>query len=93
MAIATGGPRALVGPRLDVLGIRDWFGAIVTAADVEYGKPHPEPFLRAAQLLGVDPTRCRAYEDAPSGMESARAAGMDVVDVATLIGPADAPQP
>ena len=93
MAIATGGPRALVGPRLDVLGIRDWFGAIVTADDVEYGKPHPEPFLRAAQLLGVDPTRCRAYEDAPSGMESARAAGMDVVDVATLIGPADAPQP
>lgn len=93
MAIATGGPRALVGPRLEALGVRDWFAAIVTADDVEHGKPHPEPFLRAAELLGVDPTRCRAYEDAPSGIESARAAGMEVVDVATLIDPADAPLP
>ncbi|MCR9166450.1 MAG: HAD family hydrolase [Nannocystaceae bacterium] len=93
MAIATGGPRAVVGPRLDALGIREWFDAIVTADDVEQGKPHPEPFLRAAELLGVDPTRCRAYEDAPAGIEAARAAGMDVVDVATLIDRADAPQP
>ena len=93
MAIATGGPRALVGPRLEALGVHAWFGAIVTADDVAQGKPHPEPFLRAAELLGVDPTRCRAYEDAPAGIESARAAGMEVVDVATLIGPADAPQP
>jgi len=90
MAIATGGPRALVGMRLDMLGIRDWFGAIVTADDVTHGKPHPEPFLRAAALLGVDPKRCRAYEDAASGIAAAEAAGMEVVDVNTLIERSDA---
>lgn len=93
MAIATGGPRALIGPRMAALGIEDWFGAVVTADDVERGKPDPDPFLRAAELLGVDPTRCRAYEDAPSGFASARAAGMEVIDVATLIDPAAAPRP
>jgi len=93
MAVATGGPRALIGPRLEAIGLQAWFDAVVTADDVSRGKPNPEPFLLAAQRLGVDPTRCRAYEDAPSGIESARAAGMDVVDVATLIGRTGAPQP
>ena len=93
MAIATGGPRALVGPRMEALGIHGWFGAIVTADDVARGKPAPDPFLLAAKLLGVDPTRCRAYEDAPAGLASARAAGMEVIDVATLIAPVDAPRP
>jgi HAD superfamily hydrolase (TIGR01509 family) len=92
LAIATGGPRALVGPRLEALGIRGWFDAIVTADDVIHGKPDPEPFLLAASLLGVDPTRCRAYEDAPAGIASALAAGMEVIDVATLIDPAAAPR-
>ena len=93
MAIATGGSRALVGMRLDMLGIRAWFGAVVTADDVTLGKPHPEPFLRAAELLGVDPKRCRAYEDAASGIAAAEAAGMEVVDVNTLIERTDGPQP
>lgn len=93
MAIATGGPRALIGPRMEALGIHDWFAAIVTADDVARGKPEPDPFLLAAKLLGVDPTRCRAYEDAPAGIASARAAGMEVIDVATLIDPGGAPQP
>lgn len=92
MAIATGGPRRLVGMRLDMLGIHGWFGAVVTADDVTNGKPDPEPFLRAAELLGVDPRRCRAYEDAASGIASAQAAGMEVVDVATIIGRAGAPR-
>ncbi len=90
-AVAPGGPRALIGPRMEALGIHHWFAAIVTADDVERGKPEPDPFLLAAELLGVDPTRCRAYEDAPSGLASARAAGMEVIDVATLIGPSAAP--
>lgn len=85
LGIATGGPKALVGMRLEMIGIHEWFGAIVTADDVTHGKPHPEPFLRAAELLGVDPTRCRAYEDAASGIAAAEAAGMEVVNVNTLI--------
>jgi sugar-phosphatase len=47
------------------------------------GKPHPEGFLRAAELLGVDPKKCVAFEDAPAGIEAARAAGMIVVGVET----------
>ncbi len=93
MAIATGGPRAVVEPRLERLGIRTWFQAVVTADDVTRGKPDPEPFTRAAALLGVEASRCRAYEDAAAGIASARAAGMEVIDVSTLIGQDDEPQP
>jgi sugar-phosphatase len=50
---------------------------------VERGKPDPEGFLRAAELLGVDPVKCLAFEDAPAGIEAARAAGMIVVGVET----------
>lgn len=48
---------------------------LVTADDVTHGKPHPDPYLRAAHLLGVDPTRCVVFEDAPSGLAAGRAAG------------------
>ena len=48
---------------------------LVTADDVVRGKPHPEPFLEAARRLGVDPRRCLVVEDAPKGLEAARAAG------------------
>jgi len=48
---------------------------LVTADDVVNGKPHPEPFLEAARRLGVDPRRCLVIEDAPKGLEAAKAAG------------------
>lgn len=67
MGIATGGYRKVVGRTLSVLGIHDWFGAVVTVDDVTHGKPHPETFALAAQKLGVDPRRCLAYEDADPG--------------------------
>jgi sugar-phosphatase len=56
---------------------------LVSADMVERGKPHPEGFLRAAELLGVAPARCLVFEDAPAGIESAKAAGMLVVGVET----------
>jgi sugar-phosphatase len=56
---------------------------IVTADDVVNGKPHPEPFLQAAQLLGVDPRRCLVVEDAPEGLEAAQAAGCHTLAVVT----------
>ena len=56
---------------------------LVTADDVVHGKPHPEPFLRAARLLGVDPRRCLVVEDAPKGLEAARAAGCFTLAVVT----------
>jgi mannitol-1-/sugar-/sorbitol-6-phosphatase len=56
---------------------------LVTADGVVYGKPHPEPFLEAARRLGVDPRRCLVVEDAPSGLEAARAAGCFTLAVVT----------
>jgi len=54
---------------------------IVTADDVEIGKPNPAPYLLAAQKLGADPRDCLVVEDAPAGCESGRAAGMTVLAV------------
>jgi len=56
---------------------------LVTADDVVHGKPHPEPFLEAARRLGVDPRRCLVVEDAPRGLEAARAAGCFTLAVLT----------
>ena len=55
----------------------------VSADDVENGKPHPEAYLRGAEILGVSPEACVVVEDAPSGVSSARSAGMRVIAVAT----------
>jgi sugar-phosphatase len=55
----------------------------VTVDDVVHGKPHPEPFLEAARRLGADPRRCLVVEDAPKGLEAARAAGCFTLAVVT----------
>ena len=57
------------------------FAAVVTGDLVEHGKPHPEPYLLAARLLGVEPGDCVAIEDSPIGLASARAAGVWTVGV------------
>jgi HAD superfamily hydrolase (TIGR01509 family) len=57
------------------------FGAIVTGDAVTHGKPHPEPYLRAAEMLGVDPAACIAIEDSGTGAASANAAGCHVIVV------------
>jgi beta-phosphoglucomutase family hydrolase len=71
---------------LDNLHIRHYFKAIVSAADVTISKPHPETFLKAAQLLGIPPAGCLVFEDAPKGVESAMNAGMDCLVLTTLHG-------
>lgn len=59
----------------------DTFGAVVTGDAVSPGKPHPEPYLRAAELLGVAPADCLAIEDSDTGARSAEAAGCRVLVV------------
>ena len=56
---------------------------LVTADDVERGKPAPDPFLEAARRLGVEPARCLVVEDAPAGLEAAKAAGCFTLAVVT----------
>jgi beta-phosphoglucomutase-like phosphatase (HAD superfamily) len=57
------------------------FDTLVTGDQVSRGKPHPEPYLTAAARLGVDPSRCVAIEDSPTGVASAEAAGCVVLAV------------
>jgi HAD superfamily hydrolase (TIGR01509 family) len=88
-ALVTSAPRANVETMLDVLGIGAFFGAVVTGDDVALGKPHPQPFLVAADALTVPTSRCIVVEDSPSGIEAARRAGMRSV----AVGPAHASLP
>jgi HAD superfamily hydrolase (TIGR01509 family) len=64
---------------------RDRFDLIITAADVERTKPDPEPYLTAAERLGVEPVRCVVLEDSPNGVAAATAAGCAVVAVPSLL--------
>ena len=84
-ALVTMSWRPLVDAVLDALApIR--FEVVVTGDTVTNGKPHPEPYVRAATELGVDPVQCVAIEDSPTGVTSAAAAGCVVVAVPNLVG-------
>jgi len=85
MAVASGGTRTVIQLVLEKLGIRHLFQAVVTSEDVQRQKPAPDIFLEAARRLGVDPRRCRGYEDTDLGMQAIRAAGMEAVDVREVI--------
>ncbi|HWA10641.1 MAG TPA: HAD family phosphatase [Opitutaceae bacterium] len=81
VAIASGGPREIVRRSLELSGLAPLFKVVVTADDVVHGKPSPDMFLLAARQMGVEPTRCLVFEDAPPGMRAATAAGMKYVHV------------
>ncbi|NUT90934.1 MAG: HAD family phosphatase [Saccharothrix sp.] len=88
MALVTSTERGLTEVALDTIG-RDLFDATVCGDEVEgRNKPLPDPYLKAARLLGVDATRCVAVEDSPTGAASAVAAGCTV-----LVVPCDVPVP
>ena len=80
-ALATSAPRANVAAMVEVLGLAEYFGAMVAAEDVQRGKPDPQVFLMAAELLGVATYRCVVVEDAAAGVEGARSAGMRSIGV------------
>lgn len=84
MAVASGGTRPIIERVLHHLGIRSLFQEVVTSEDVTRQKPAPDIFLEAARRLGVDPAKCRAYEDSDLGLQAIRAAGMEAVDVRQL---------
>jgi beta-phosphoglucomutase family hydrolase len=81
LAVGSSGPYANVSLILEILGLRDCFSVLSTGDDVSHGKPHPEVFLKAAERLRLSSRRCVVVEDAPQGIEAARAAGMAVVAV------------
>jgi HAD superfamily hydrolase (TIGR01509 family) len=88
-AIVTSTPRANLDMILDTLGIASRFEALVAEEDASKGKPHPEGFLVGAQRVGVAPANCVVIEDAPAGLQAAKAAGMRAIGVTTTRPAAD----
>lgn len=85
-AVVTSGVRAVAAHRLRHVGL-PVPPVMVCADEVTHGKPHPEGYLAAAARLGVAPARCLVVEDAPAGLEAARAAHMRALAVATTHAP------
>jgi HAD superfamily hydrolase (TIGR01509 family) len=84
IAVVSGGDKHAIERTLEILGIRDLVEVLVCAGDTEKGKPFADPFLRAAELLGVDPKKCLVFEDGVPGVQAAEAAGMHWVRVDQL---------
>jgi HAD superfamily hydrolase (TIGR01509 family) len=82
-AVVSGSTRESVEASLNALGLSDKFETLVCAGDYTHGKPNPEPFLIAAQRLGVPPTACLVFEDADPGIVAATAAGMASIKIAS----------
>jgi beta-phosphoglucomutase-like phosphatase (HAD superfamily) len=85
MAVASGGTQPIIISVLEHLKIRHLFNAVVTSEMVKHQKPAPDIFLEAARRIGVDPKFCRGYEDTDLGMQAIRSAGMEAVDVRTML--------
>ena len=80
-AVVSGSTRASVTASLTALKLLDKFETLVCAGDYQKCKPDPEPFLTAAQRLGVSPESCLVFEDSDMGIQAATAAGMAAVKI------------
>lgn len=81
VGLASSSTRRLIDTILHRFQLRDHFRVTVSGQEVPRAKPFPDVFLRAAELLGVEPTSCVALEDSRNGCRAARAAGMQVIAV------------
>lgn len=81
LALCSSSAPRLIDALLDRLGLAGRFEVVHSAVDDEHGKPHPEPYLVTAELLGVAPAACVVFEDSFSGCLAAKAAGMVTVAV------------
>ncbi len=84
IAVVSGGSRKTVTKTLTLLGLLPFIEVMVCAGETPNGKPAPDPFLAAAEALGVSPDKCIVFEDAEFGVQAAIAAGMDWVRVDQL---------
>ncbi|MER3410628.1 MAG: HAD family phosphatase, partial [Thermoleophilia bacterium] len=88
LALVSGAFRTEVETVLAASGLADCFRHLVTAEDVVHGKPHPEGYLRAAELLGLAPHDIVAFEDTEAGILSAKSAGLVCLAVPGTAPPA-----
>jgi len=83
--VVTSATRALAQVRLKAAGLPAP-RQIITADDVTHGKPHPEPYLKAANRLGYPPSQCVVLEDVPAGIRAGKAAGSKVIAFTSTVG-------
>ncbi len=83
MAVATSGLPVNIQFAFDRLSMRHYFEVVVDSTYITKGKPNPEIYLKAAELVQADPAKCVAFEDAIAGIRSAKSAGMKVVALST----------
>jgi beta-phosphoglucomutase family hydrolase len=81
LAVASGSEPAVIQTVLNLRGLRPFFAAVVSSTEVKHGKPAPDIFLRAAELLGVAPHECVVIEDSKPGVAAGLAAGMQVIAI------------
>ena len=84
IGVVTGGSRATVSKTLRIIDVDQYLDVLVCAGETERGKPYPDPFLRAAELLGVKPEECLVFEDGDPGVRAAESAGMKWIRVDKL---------
>lgn len=82
-SVASSTHRENIETAFDVLGIREYFSAVITSEDVSHGKPDPEVFEKSAAALGCEPHHCVVFEDAHVGIDAGLGAGARVIAVAT----------
>ena len=87
MAVVTSSRRPYVEEMFKKAGLYEYFDVFVCGDMVTKSKPDPEIYEKACRFLGVRPEYCVAFEDAPAGVESATAAGVDVIMVPDLVQP------
>lgn len=85
IGVATSAPRVNAGFIIDRLKINDFIDVVVDESMVKNGKPHPEIYLKTAQLLQIPPQNCVVFEDSLSGTQSANAAGATVFALTTTL--------
>ena len=87
LALASGSRHPTIHAVLAMRGLRRLFRAVVSSEDVGHGKPAPDVFLRAAELLAVAPNDCCVIEDSAAGVEAGLAAGMTVIAITNSLPP------
>lgn len=85
IAVASGSLHVVIDEVLAMKSLRQHFAAIVSVQDVAHGKPAPDVFFRAAELLGQKPADCIALEDSAAGVTAANAAGMQVIAITNTL--------
>lgn len=87
IALVTNAPRDNVPATLAALGLEDHFDEQILADDVSAGKPDPAPYIAALERFGLEPEEALAFEDSPSGIESAVGAGISTIGIVSTRTP------